>query len=83
MQRDKERMMKSTVFWNVVSAHALRWNRDGKIKAIGTQVKAPTIEMNLSSLSPKAIVIPMVINTKIVLVTFLDIYLFFDFGHPA
>jgi hypothetical protein len=66
-----------------VEATALRWNSAGNVKAIGVQVKAPTIDKNLSNLSPSKTVKQQVPNTKIVLEWFLNIYLFLDFYHPA
>lgn len=73
----------SIAFCFGVSAHAFRWNKAGKVKAIGVQVSDPTTERKLSRLSPIPIVNKTVSPTKIVLVTFLDIYLFFVLAHPS
>ena len=67
----------------VDSAQAFKWKRAGKVKAIGVQVRAPTIDKNLSSLSPRRIVKHTVKNTRIVLELFLSICLFLDFFHPT
>lgn len=66
-----------------VSATAFRWNRAGKVNAIGVQVRAPTMDKNLSSLSPSRIVKQTVKNTRMVLEWFLKTCLFLDFYHPA
>ena len=77
------KMVMSTYLSEGVLAHTLRWNRAGNKKAIGVHVSAPKIDKNLSTLSPSMRVNPTVKPTSIVLVTFLNIYLLRDLGHPV
>lgn len=63
--------VKSIAFCFVVFAHTLKWNRAGKVNAIGVHVSAPKIDKNLSSLSPKRMVRATVNATIIALLIFL------------
>ena len=67
-------------FQTLVSAHDFKWNRAGKVNAMGVQVKAPKMERNLSSLSPSRIVMATVAPTITVLVMFLSICLLLVFS---
>ena len=67
----------------VVSAHAFKWKRAGKVKAIGVHVTDPRMAKNLSSLSPSKIVIITTKQTTTVLEIFLNLWRFLDFSHPS
>lgn len=66
-----------------VSAHAFKWNKAGKVNAMGVHVSEPTIARNLSNLLPINMVKTTVNPTSIVLVAFLLIYLYLLLDHPA
>ena len=74
---------KSRAFYRGVSATALKWNRAGKVKAMGVQVTAPRIDRNLSSLSFSSTVTTTVAPTRTILLQFLLHCLFRDFGQLA
>jgi len=73
----------SIAFYFGVSAHAFRWNKAGKVNAMGVHVSEPTMARNLSNLLPIAIVNTIVNPTNKVLVEFLLIYRFLLLDHPA
>jgi len=63
-----------------VSAHALRWNIAGKMKAIGVQKNDPFNPIYAPVLVSRIKVRTTVSSTRRNLVKFLDHYLFLDFG---
>ena len=71
----------SMTFCVVVSAHALKWNKAGKVKAIGVQVRAPVIERKRSSLSLMMRATTQDMATMHVLVKFLHNYRLRVLGH--
>ena len=75
--------IQSAAFYPGDSATALRWKAAGRVKAIGVHATAPKSERNLSIFFPSDRVKTTVIRTKIVLVTFFVICLFFDLGQFA
>ena len=62
-------------------AHAFKWNAAGRVNAIGVHERAPLNERNLLIFCLSDIVKQTVNTTSNVLVKFLVIYLFLDFGH--
>jgi len=79
---EKATMTKSMALCLGVVAHAFKWNKAGKVNAIGVHVKAPASERNLFSFVPIAIVNPTVTPTRKALDPFLLHCLLFVFGHP-
>lgn len=74
---------RSTVFWKVVSAQALKWNSDGNKKATGVQARAPRIDRNLSSFYLRAIVNPITKATTKDRFRFLNHWRFLDLAQPS